>query len=119
VVVHRSEDSTAQSGMPGSGVGVQELIDGEWGLWVETTAERAACAACGTWVVGQWRCGICRAGAPDGVVLVEADLVLRRWGLRSAHVGLVQDNTHVMAYHSRSTTARVCFCPRAPVQQEK
>jgi transposase len=54
-VVHRSEDATALLGMPGFVVGVQELIDGEWWLWVETTADRAACAECGTWAVGHGR----------------------------------------------------------------
>jgi hypothetical protein len=38
----RSEDATALLGMPGFTVGLQELIDGEWWLWVETTADRAA-----------------------------------------------------------------------------
>jgi hypothetical protein len=51
-VVHRSEDATARLGMPGLVVGVQELIDDAWWLSVEATADRAACATCGTRAVG-------------------------------------------------------------------
>lgn len=54
-MIHRSEDATALLGMPGFVVGVQELIDGEWWLYVETTAERAACPECGCWAVGHGR----------------------------------------------------------------
>ncbi len=54
-MVHRSEDATALLGMPGLTVGGQELIDGEWWLWVETTADRAACPSCGVWAVGHGR----------------------------------------------------------------
>jgi transposase len=35
--------------MAGFVVGVQELVDGEWWLYVQTDTGRAACAECGTW----------------------------------------------------------------------
>ncbi|MHB1534032.1 MAG: ISL3 family transposase [Acidimicrobiales bacterium] len=54
-MVHRSEDATALLGMAGFVVGVQELIDGEWWLYVETTADRAACPECGYWASGHGR----------------------------------------------------------------
>ncbi len=54
-MVHRSEGATALLGMAGFVVGVQELIDGEWWLFVETTADRVACSACGTWATGHGR----------------------------------------------------------------
>ncbi|MCZ7627788.1 MAG: hypothetical protein M5U19_01190 [Microthrixaceae bacterium] len=36
-------------------VGAHELIDGEWWLCVETTAEVVVCGRCGTWAVGHGR----------------------------------------------------------------
>jgi len=39
--------------MPGFKVGVVELIDGEWWVWVETTADRAASAKFSTWASHQ------------------------------------------------------------------
>jgi transposase len=54
-VVHRSEGATALLGMAGFVVGVQELIDDEWWLYVETSADRAACPGCGTWATGHGR----------------------------------------------------------------
>jgi transposase len=48
-VVHRSDDATALLGMHGFVVGVQELIGGEWWLYVETSADRAGCPVCGSW----------------------------------------------------------------------
>jgi transposase len=54
-VVHRSEGATALLGMDGFVVGVQELIDGEWWLLVETTADRVACRSCGCWATGHGR----------------------------------------------------------------
>jgi len=41
--------------MAGFVVGVQELIDGEWWLYVETTADVVGCAACGIRAVGHGR----------------------------------------------------------------
>jgi transposase len=41
--------------MAGFVVGVQELIDGEWWLYVETTADVAWCTACGVRAVGHGR----------------------------------------------------------------
>jgi transposase len=41
--------------MAGFVVGVQELIDGEWWLYVDTTADRAACPSCGCWATGHGR----------------------------------------------------------------
>ena len=41
--------------MAGFVVGVQELIDGEWWLYVETDADVAGCSSCGTRAVGHGR----------------------------------------------------------------
>jgi transposase len=97
-VVHRSEDATALLGMPGFVVGVQELIDGEWWLWVETTADRAACADCGTWAVGHGRRRVAIRDLPIAgrpVVLcwakriwrcADPDCERRTWSETSEHV---------------------------------
>lgn len=55
-VHHGSDDATALVGLDGFIVGVQEQIDGEWWLHVETTATTVACEACGTVAVGHGRC---------------------------------------------------------------
>ncbi len=54
-MVYRSQGATVLLGMPGFVVGVQEPIDDEWWLYVETTAERAACPECGCWATGHGR----------------------------------------------------------------
>jgi transposase len=54
-VIEGSQGATALVGMPGFVVGVQELIDGEWWLYVETTTDFVGCAACGTRAVGHGR----------------------------------------------------------------
>jgi transposase len=54
-VINGSEDVTALVGMGGFVVGVQELIDGEWWLYVETTADFVGCGRCGTRAVGHGR----------------------------------------------------------------
>ena len=54
-MMHRSQGATALLGMPGFVVGAQLEADGEWWLHVETTAEVAGCAACGTRAVGHGR----------------------------------------------------------------
>lgn len=50
-----SGGATALIGMSGFVVGAQVDVDGEWHLAVETTADRAACRACGCWAVGHGR----------------------------------------------------------------
>lgn len=52
---HRSDGATALLGMPGFVVGAQLEVDGEWWLHVETAAETAGCAGCGTRAVGHGR----------------------------------------------------------------
>lgn len=97
-MVHRSEDATALLGMPGFTVGVQELIDGEWWLWVETAAGRAACPECGTWAVGHGRRRVAVRDLPIAgrpVVLcwskriwrcADGDCEARTWSETSEHV---------------------------------
>ena len=53
--VHRSEGATALVAMPGFLVGAQDDVDGEWWLYVETTAEVVGCPGCGTRAVGHGR----------------------------------------------------------------
>jgi len=54
-VIEGSQGATALVGMPEFVVGVQELIDGEWWLYVETRVDVVGCAACGTRAVGHGR----------------------------------------------------------------
>lgn len=54
-MMHRSEGATALLGMPGFVVGAQLEVDGEWWLYVETTAELVGCPSCGTRAVGHGR----------------------------------------------------------------
>ncbi len=93
-----SEDATALLGMLGFMVGVQELIDGEWWLWVETTAGWAACPECGTWAVGHGRRRVAVRDLPIAgrrVVLcwskriwrcADGDCEARTWSETSAHI---------------------------------
>lgn len=50
-----SSGATALVGMPGFVVGVQVVVDGEWWLSVETGADTAGCAGCGSRAVGHGR----------------------------------------------------------------
>lgn len=54
-VIDGSQGATALVGMPGFVVGAQELIDGEWWLYVESTADEVGCESCGTRAVGHGR----------------------------------------------------------------
>lgn len=54
-VINGSQGATALVGMAGFVVGAQELIDGEWWLYVETTADLVGCRGCGTRAVGHGR----------------------------------------------------------------
>lgn len=54
-VIHGSQGATALVGMSGFVVGAQELIDGEWWLYVESTADVAGCSGCGTRAIGHGR----------------------------------------------------------------
>jgi transposase len=53
--MHRSEGATALLGMPEFVVGAQIVVDSEWWLAVETTADVVGCEACGTRGVGHGR----------------------------------------------------------------
>lgn len=97
-VVCRSDDAAVLLGMPGFVVGVQELIDGEWWLWVETTADRAACPSCGVWAVGHGRRRVAVRDLPIAgrpVVLcwseriwrcADGDCEARTWSETSDHI---------------------------------
>ncbi len=54
-VIEGSQGATALVGMPGFVVGVQEPLDGEWWLYVETTTDFVGCSSCGTRAVGHGR----------------------------------------------------------------
>lgn len=54
-MINRSEGATALVAMPGFVVGAQLDVDGEWWLYVETTADFVGCANCGTRAVGRGR----------------------------------------------------------------
>lgn len=54
-VVQGSRDATALVGISELVVGVQELVAGEWWLYVETPQEFTGCSSCGTRAVGHGR----------------------------------------------------------------
>ncbi|WP_208029802.1 ISL3 family transposase [Rhabdothermincola sediminis] len=54
-MIQGSQGATALVGMAGFVVGVQELVEGEWWLYVETSADFVGCSACGTRAVGHGR----------------------------------------------------------------
>ena len=54
-VINGSQGATALVGMSEFVVGAQELVDGEWWLYVETRADLVGCASCGTRAVGHGR----------------------------------------------------------------
>lgn len=54
-VIHGSQGATALIGITGMVVGVQELVDDEWWLYVESTADLVGCSDCGTRAVGHGR----------------------------------------------------------------
>ncbi len=98
-VIEGSQGATALVGMAGFIVGVQELVDGEWWLYVETTADWVGCWSCGTRAVGHGRCptvvrdlGI--AGRPTVLVWAkrrwscpDADCPVRTWCETSDAIG--------------------------------
>lgn len=54
-VIDGSRGATALVGLPGFVVGAQELIDGEWWLFIETIADVVGCPQCGIRAVGHGR----------------------------------------------------------------
>ena len=54
-MINGSGGATALVGLSGFVVGVQELIEGEWWLFVETEADLVGCPACGVRAVGHGR----------------------------------------------------------------
>lgn len=78
-VIEGSRGATALVGMAGFVVGVQELVDGEWWLYVETDADLAGCPTCGVRAVGHGR----RATTVRDLALAGRPTVLvwakRRW----------------------------------------
>lgn len=78
-VIEGSQGATALVGIAELVVGVQELIDGEWWLYVESRADVAGCSTCGTWAVAHGRSRVAVrdiAIARTPTVLV---LARRRW----------------------------------------
>lgn len=54
-VINGSQDATALVGIAELVVGVQDVIEGEWWLYVETPADLVGCARCGVRAVGHGR----------------------------------------------------------------
>jgi transposase len=78
-VINGSDDATALVGMPELVVGAQVLRNGEWWLFVETTADRAWCPSCGVRATGHGRTrttvrDLAIAGTPTVLVFAR-----RRW----------------------------------------
>jgi transposase len=55
VILHGSDGATALLGLDGFVVGAHELVDGEWWLLIETTADLVGCPACGVRAIGHGR----------------------------------------------------------------
>jgi transposase len=55
VILHGSDGATALVGLGGFVVGAHELVDGEWWLLVETTADVVGCPRCGVRAIGHGR----------------------------------------------------------------
>jgi transposase len=54
-VIHGSQDATALVGIAELVVGVTELVEGEWVMYVETARDLVGCPACGVRAVGHGR----------------------------------------------------------------
>lgn len=83
-VINGSQDATALVGLPGFVVGVQQLVDGEWWLYVETTADVVGCGSCGSRAVGHGRA---RTAVRDLPIAGRATVLVfarRRWRCRDA-----------------------------------
>ena len=78
-VINGSGDATALVGLPGFVVGAQELIDGEWWLYVETTADVAGCPGCGGRAVGHGRTRTAVRDLPIAGVPTVLVFARRRW----------------------------------------
>lgn len=55
MILHGSDGATALVGLGGFVVGARELVDGEWWLLVETTADVVGCPRCGVRAIGHGR----------------------------------------------------------------
>lgn len=78
-VIQRSQGATALVGLGELVVGAQLLVEGEWWLNVETPADVAACAACGTKAVGHGRTRSQIRDLPIAGVATVLVFARRRW----------------------------------------
>ena len=78
-VIQGSQGATALVGMAGFVVGAQELVDGEWWLYVETTADVVGCSGCGTRAVGHGRNRSAVRDLPIGGRATVLVFARRRW----------------------------------------
>ncbi len=102
-VMHGSQGATALVGMAGFVVGAQELIDGEWWLYVETTADFVGCAGCGTRAVGHGRTrtavrDLPIAGRPTVLVFAR-----RRWRCPDGDCAITTWSEHTAAIPARAS----------------
>lgn len=81
-MVDGSSDATALLGMEGFVVRSMELIDGEWWLLVETTADIVGCASCGVRAVGHGRNRVQVRDVPIAGHPVRLVWMKRRWRCR-------------------------------------
>jgi len=78
-VIEGSRGATALVGIAGFVVGVQELVDGEWWLYVETDADLAGCPSCGVRAVGHGRRSTTVRDLPIAGVPTVLVWAKRRW----------------------------------------
>jgi transposase len=79
VIVNGSDGATALLGLDGFVVGAHELIDGEWWLLIETTADVVFCAACGMRAVGHGRRRVLVRDVPIAGRAVRLGWLKRLW----------------------------------------
>jgi len=78
-VINGSDGATALVGMPGFVVGAQVLVEGEWWLYVETTADVVGCPGCGSRAVGHGRARTAVRDLPIAGRPVVLAFARRRW----------------------------------------
>ena len=107
-MIQSSAGVTALVGLPDLVVGVQALVDGEWWLYVETTADWAACPECGCRAVGHGRGRSAVRDLPIAGRPTVLWFARRRWRCPDPHC-----ETNTWSEHCDSIAARASLTCRA------
>ena len=102
-VIEGSQGATALLGMPELVVGVQELVDGEWWLKVETRVDLVGCSACGTRAVGHGRATTAVWDVPIAGVASVLVFARRRWRCPEPGWGTSTWSEHIEAVAPRAS----------------